>query len=52
MTESTYDPCLLHRCESFGTVGLQTDDTLMLTNNTFAFMAEEAIKTAKFMTKE
>lgn len=52
MTESTYDPCLLHRYEPFGTIGLQTDDTLMLANNTFASMEEEAIKTAKFITKE
>lgn len=52
MSESTYDPCLLHRCELFGIVGLQTDDTLMLANNTFAAMEEEVIKTAKFMTKE
>ncbi len=52
MTESTYDPCLLYRCEPYGIVGLQTDDTLMLANNTFAAIEEEAIKTAKLMTKQ
>ncbi len=52
MTDSTYNPCLIYRCEPFGIVGLQTDDTLMLANNTFAAIEEEAIKTAKFITKE
>lgn len=52
MTELTYDPCLLYRCAPFDFVGLQTDDTLMLANDTFAATEEEAIKTAKFITKE
>ena len=52
MTESTYDPCLLQKCEPSGIIGLHTDETVMLANNTFAAMEEEAIKTAKFMTKK
>ena len=52
ITELTYDPYLFSRCESFGMVDLQTDDTLMLTKNTLTAMEEEAMKTAKFITKE
>lgn len=52
MTESTYKPCLLYRCKPFGLVGPQTDDTLILANDTFATAKEEAIKTPKFMTKK
>ena len=49
MIESTYDFCLLYRHESFGIVKLQTDDTLMLADETFAAEEEGAIK--KFLTK-
>ena len=52
MTESTYNLSLLYRYEPFSIVGLQTDDTLMLANNNFTAIEEEAIKTAKFMTKK
>ena len=34
--QSTYDPCLLYSNEPFGVIGLQTDDTLFLTDNEFA----------------
>ena len=49
MIESTYDSCLLYRHGPFEIVGLQTDDTLMLTNETFATKEKNAIK--KFLTK-
>ena len=49
MIESTYDSCLLYRHGFFGIVGLQIDDTLMLTNEAFAAEEENAIK--KFLTK-
>ena len=36
MDQSTYDPCLLYTNHNgFGIVGLQTDDTLILANETF-----------------
>ena len=37
MNQSTYDPCLLYcnNDDSFGIVGLQTDDTLFLADETF-----------------
>jgi len=56
MEQSTYDPCLLvcnsnkHK-EPFGLVGLQTDDTLILANETFAQMEENELKKAKFTAK-
>lgn len=52
MFESTYNPCLINRCELFSTFGLQTNDTLMLTNNIFTTMEEKTIKTTKFMTEK
>ncbi len=33
-------------------IGLQPNDILMLANNTFAIIEEEAIKTPNFMTKK
>lgn len=52
MIESTYDSCLLHRSYPFGVIGMQTNDTLMLASDAFATMEEEAIKSAKLMTKD
>lgn len=52
MTESTYNSYLLHTCKLFGIVVLQTDNTLMLSNNILAAIKEKALKMAKFMTKE
>ena len=51
MIEFTYDFCLLYGHEFFGfeIVELQIDDTLMLTDETFAAEEEDAIK--KFLTK-
>lgn len=36
MEQSTYDPCLLYSNQPFGIVGLQTDDTLFVTDDHFA----------------
>ena len=52
MTKSIYDPCLLYKYEPFGIVSLQTDNILILTNNTFVAIEEKAIKIAKLMTKK
>lgn len=52
MFESTYNPYLFHRFEPFSIVELQTNDTLILANNSFAHKEDKAIKTAKFITKE
>ena len=52
MIESTYDPCLLYSSSSFGIVGMQTDDTLILADNDFASTEEDAIRSAKIMTKD
>lgn len=38
MTQSTFDPCLLHTSTNgFGLVGLQTDDTLFLADPQFVY---------------
>ena len=52
MIESTYDPCLLYSSSSFGIVGMQTDNTLILADNNFASTEEDAIRSAKIMTKD
>lgn len=52
MTESICNPCLLQKYELFSIVRLQIDNTLILANNTFTAMEEEAINMVKFMTKE
>jgi hypothetical protein len=36
MEQPTYDPCLLYSNQPFGIVGLQTDDTLFVTDDHFA----------------
>lgn len=42
MSQSTYDPYLLHTSKNgFAIVGLQTDDTLLLADKTFAKTEEE-----------
>jgi hypothetical protein len=52
MSQSTYDPCLLYTdYNGFGVVGLQTDDTLLLANKTFAESEEMRLKEAKFLAK-
>jgi hypothetical protein len=53
MEESTYDPCLLHtNTNGFGIVGLQTDDTLFLADDTFATSEDLNLKKANFSAKE
>ena len=53
MTQSTYDPCLLHTSTNgFGLVGLQTDDTLFLANPEFARKEETELQKAKFLAKD
>ena len=53
MNQSTYNPCLLYTTNNgFGIVGLQTDDTLFLTNKTFAEAKKLRLQDAKFLAKE
>src|SRR6266700_5607095 len=52
ITQSTYDPCLLYSNKPFGIIGLQTDNTLFLTDKTFADIEENKLYKAKFMAKE
>ena len=48
MITSTYDPCLLITTskERFAVVGMQTDDTLGLSNNEFAALEQEELEKA------
>lgn len=54
MKTSTYDPCFLitDTDESFGIVGMQVDDTLLLADEKFAQLEELQLKEAKLMAKE
>ena len=54
MSQSTYNPYLLYLNNpiNFKIVGLQTDDTLLLTNLVFVALEQEKIEKAKFLTKE
>jgi hypothetical protein len=53
MAQSTYDPCLMYSTStSFGLVGLQTDDTLIVADDTFARAEEEELQKAGFMAKK
>ena len=53
MTQSTYDPCLLHTSTNgFGLVGLQTDDTLFLADPEFARNEETKLRKANFIAKD
>jgi hypothetical protein len=54
MITSTYDPCLLitsNDSEHFAVVGMQTDDTIGLTDSGFEALEDEMIKEAKFTAK-
>ena len=52
MEQSTYDPCLLYTpLNGLGIVGLQTDDTLFLADQTFADAEETELQEAKFLAK-
>src|SRR5271168_5520653 len=44
MEQSTYDPCLLQSNEPFSIVGLQTDDTLFLADETFAVAEQNELR--------
>lgn len=47
MRESSYNLYLLYNFGPFGIVGIQTDDILILADNNFASVEENAIKLAK-----
>lgn len=53
MKTSTFDPCLLISTEKerFGIVGMQTDDTLGLSDDAFSALEEDELVKAGFMAK-
>ena len=54
MATSTYDPCLLITNggpETFGMVGLQTDDTLTIGTSAFSNAEDVALQEANFQAK-
>jgi Reverse transcriptase (RNA-dependent DNA polymerase) len=53
MSQSTYDPCLLYTRDTrgFGLVGLQTDDTIILADTTFAATEETKLQKSKLLSK-
>lgn len=52
MTKLIYDTCLLYKSKSFVILGLQLNNTLILVENLFATIEEDAIKTTNIMTKK
>ena len=55
MTQSTYDPYLLYTentSSGFGILGLQTDDTLFLSNKIFVIIEEEQLHKTNLLAKE
>lgn len=52
MTQLTYNFCLLYKSRPLSIIGLQTENTLILADNTFADAEKNAIKSAKIMTKQ
>ena len=52
MTKSIDDLYLLFKSEPLGIMGIQTNNTLILANNSFVSIEEKAIKSAKIMTKD
>ena len=49
MQTSTYDPCLLiSKGEEFGLIGMQTDDTLIMSDEKFSNKEEEEREKANF----
>jgi hypothetical protein len=53
MAQSTYDPCLMYSTTvSFGLVGLQTDDTLIVADNAFVEAEETELQKARLMAKK
>jgi hypothetical protein len=52
MEQSTYDPCLLYTLSNgLDIVGLQIDDTLFFTDQTFTDAEETELREAKFLVK-
>jgi len=53
MAISTYDPCLLVTTieDGFGIIGMQTDDTIILTDEPFSTLEENELLNAKFIAK-
>jgi hypothetical protein len=51
MIQFTYDFCLLYKSESRGIVNMQIDDTLILIDQSFVIVEDEAIISAKIMIK-
>src|SRR5436305_10836267 len=53
MVTSTYDPCLLvsTKKDTFGVVGMQTDDTLILASTAFAELEDNELQKAKLTAK-
>lgn len=53
MTQSTFDPCLLHTDKNglFGVVGIQTDDTLFVGNEEFIRLEQDEITKSNIVTK-
>ena len=54
MSTSTFDPCLMitnHGPTTFGMIGMQTDDTLILATPAFSTTEEEKIQKAQFRSK-
>ena len=58
MRPSTFDPCLLITLEPtdsigrIGIIGMQTDNTLRISNHSFIKQEESALKTASFLAKD
>ena len=52
MIESIYNSCLFYSSSLFSIVRMQTNDILILADNDFASTKEDAIRSAKIMTKD
>ena len=52
MDQSTYNPCLLYSNNPFRIVGLQTNNTLFLADNTFIDAKQSELYKAEFIAKE
>jgi hypothetical protein len=52
MDQSTYNPYLLHSNKPFRIVGLQTNNTLFLIDDTFIEAKQSKLYKAKFIAKE
>ena len=50
--QSTYNPCLLYSNEPFSIVGLQTNNTLFLTDKVFTTTKQTELQKAKFIAKD